>query len=72
MLGILADNIGTKRLSNNLIMNSNAFKKKALFYYYQMAWGISRTLAYARSGIKEWQNIRKFSPIYQLYFKLTI
>lgn len=72
MLGILADNIGTKRLSNNLIMNSNAFKKKALFYYYQMARGISRTLAYARSGIKEWQNIRKFSPIYQLYFKLTI
>jgi len=72
MLGILADNIGTKRLSNNLIMNSKAFKKKALFYYYQMARGISRTLAYARSGIKEWQNIRKFSPIYQLYFKLTI
>ena len=72
MLGVLADNIGTKRLSNNLIMNSKAFKKKALFYYYQMARGISRTLAYARSGIKEWQNIRKFSPIYQLYFKLTI
>lgn len=72
MLGILADNIGTKRLSNNLIMNSKAFKKKALFYYYQLARGISRTLAYARSGIKEWQNIRKFSPIYQLYFKLTI
>lgn len=72
MLGILADNIGTKRLSNNLILNSNAFKKKTLFYYYQMARGISRTLAYARSGIKEWQNIRKFSPIYQLYFKLTI
>ena len=72
MLGILADNIGTKRLSNNLIMNSKAFKKKALFYYYQMARGISRTLAYARSGIKEWQNTRKFSPIYQLYFKLTI
>jgi hypothetical protein len=72
MLGILADNIGTKRLSNNLIMNSNAFKKKALFYYYQMARGISRTLAYARSGIKEWQNIRKFLPTHQLYFKLTI
>lgn len=72
MLGVLADNIGTKRLSNNLILNSNAFKKKTLFYYYQMARGISRTLAYARSGIKEWQNIRKFSPIYQLYFKLTI
>lgn len=71
MLGILADNIGSKRLSDNIILNSKAFKKKCLFYYYQVARGISNTLAYARSGIKEWQNIRKLCSAYQLCFKLT-
>ncbi|WP_244834428.1 transposase [Clostridium sp. BJN0001] len=72
MVGILTDNIGTKRLSNNIISNAKAFKKKCLFYYYQMARGISKTLAYARNGIKEWQNIRKITSSYQLYFNLTM
>ena len=72
MIGILTDNIGAKRLSNNIISNSKSFKKKCLFYYYQMARGISKTLAYARNGIKEWQNIREKASNYQLHFKLTL
>lgn len=59
MIGLLSDDVGIKRLFNNLIMNSKAFKKKLLFYYYKMIRDISQTFAYARCGIKEWQNIKK-------------
>lgn len=72
LISILTDEIGIKQLANKLIANSKSFKKKCLFYYYQMARGISKTLAYARTGIKEWQKIKRSNKEQQLYFNLRI
>ena len=42
-----------------------------LFYGYQIAKGIYNTLKYARTGIKDWQHIRKKEKHHQLELKLA-
>ncbi len=66
---MLAAKIGNSSLANKLIENSNSLRSKVLFYGYQMAKGIAKTLAYARTGIAEWQNIRHVDPFQQLAWK---
>lgn len=67
-IGLLADKVNVNRLSNKMIRNSNSIRGKVLFYCYQIAKGISMTLAYAKTGIEEWKNIRRTERNRQLEF----
>src|SRR5690625_3488520 len=69
MLGLVADASDTSHLSHRMIPNARSLRKDVRFYYYQMAEGISKTLAYARTGIREWIPIRDTDPR-QLTLKL--
>jgi len=69
---MLAEEVGRSNLSNKMIKNSNSLRSKVLFYSYQIAKGIARTLAYAKTGIEEWQNIRHYEGYRQLELKLVI
>lgn len=71
LLGVLADELDTCRLSRRLIHNSKALRKDIQFYYYQLAKGILSTLAYAKTGIQAWFKLRHSGPC-QLEFKLDI
>jgi len=71
-IGMLAENVGRKNLSNKMIKNSNSLRSKVLFYGYQIAKGIAKTLVYARTGIEEWKNIRHNEKYLQLELKLVI
>lgn len=70
-IGMLAEKVGRNNLSNKMIKNSNSIRDKVLFYCYQIAKGISKTLAYARTGIEEWQNIRHNQQYRQLELKFV-
>lgn len=69
LLGLLADELKTSNLSNQLIHNAKALRKNIQFYYYQLAEGMLLTLGYARKGIQDWFKIRR-SGLRQLEFKL--
>ena len=47
-------------------------RTKCIFYYTQMVKGICNILSYARTGIKEFLNIRLKQPYKQIQFKLGI
>lgn len=68
-IGILAEKVGRNNLSNKMIINSKSIRSNVLFYCYQIGKGISKTLAYARTGIAEWQNIRHDEQYRQLELK---
>ena len=70
-IGMLAEEVGKSNLSNKMIKNSNSLRCKVLFYGYQIAKGIAKTLAYAKTGIEEWQNIRHDVGYRQLELKLV-
>lgn len=69
MLGLVADASDTNHLSHRMIHNARSLRKDVRFYYYQLAEGISKTLAYARTGIRDWIPIRDTGPR-QLTLKL--
>ena len=69
---ILAEKVGRSNLSDKMIRNSNSLRSKVLFYGYQISKGIAKTLAYAKTGIEEWQNIRHNKGYRQLELKLVI
>ena len=71
-IGMLSEKVGESSLSNKMIKNSNSLRSKVLFYGYQIAKGIARTLALARTGIERWQNIRHDNGCHQLELKLII
>lgn len=68
LLGLLADKMRTTKLPHILIHNAKALRKNVQFYYYQLAEGISLTLAYAKKGVQDWFRIRPSRP-QQLEFK---
>lgn len=70
-IGMLAEKVGRNNLSNKMIKNSNSIHNKVLFYCYQISKGIAKTLAYARTGIEEWQNIRHDQQYRQLELKFV-
>jgi hypothetical protein len=70
-IGMLAEKVGKNNLSDKMIKNSNSILDKVLFYCYQIAKGIAKTLAYARTGIEEWQNIRHNKQYRQLELKFV-
>lgn len=69
MLGLVTEASNTSQLYHRLIHNSRSLRKDIQFYYYQIAEGILKTLAYAKTGIKDWISTRSTEPR-QLTMKL--
>lgn len=69
MLGLVAETSDTGHLFHRLIHNARALRRDVGFHYYQLAEGVTKTLAHARTGIKDWIPIRETGPR-QLTMKL--
>lgn len=64
LIAILSEKIGKREFVNRIIKESNSLRKDVVLWYYQLARGINKILSYARTGIKEWKDIRKTKPYY--------
>lgn len=70
MLGLIAEKKKDSALANMIIKNANALRKDIQFYGYQISKGIYNTLKNARTGIKQWQNIRAIDKHHQFEMDL--
>lgn len=59
LIAILADKKGKKEITNRIIKESQSLKYKVYLWFYQIARGIFNILKNAKTGIREWENIRK-------------
>ena len=59
LIGLLSEKIGKREFVNKIIKESKPLKSKVYLWFYQLARGIYNILSKVRSGIKEWQKIRK-------------
>ena len=69
-IAILADKIDKNLLVIKILYASKSLKEKAIVWLSQIARGIKAILAYAHSGIKEWQDIERKEEYKQLCLKL--
>ena len=67
-IGLLTE----KLLAIKVLERANVIRTKCIFYYTQMIKGIGNILSYAKTGIKEFLNIRLKQPHKQTQFKLNI
>ncbi len=59
LIAILSDKIGKRKFVQIIIDKSNQLKSKVCLWFYRFSRGIFNILKMAKSGIKEWQAIRK-------------
>lgn len=59
LIAILSDKIGKRKFVQVIINESNQLKGKVYLWFYRFSRGIFNILKMAKSGIKDWQNIRK-------------
>lgn len=59
LVAILSEKIGKREFVNKIIKESKALKDKVFLWFYQLARGIYNILSMAKTGIRDWQNIRK-------------
>lgn len=69
-VAILADKMDKNLLTIKIIYASKSLKGKAIVWMSQIARGIKAILAYAHTGIKEWQNIKIKEKYKQLSLRL--
>ena len=69
-IAILADKVNKNLLTIKIIYASKSLKDKANVWLSQIARGIKAILAYAHSGIKEWQDIETKEGYKQLSLRL--
>lgn len=69
-IAMLSDHVGKNNLANKMVRRSKALRSRVLFHSYQISKGIANTLAYAKSGIKAWQNIRHIEIDQHLQLRL--
>lgn len=69
-IAILADNMDQKLLTTKIIYASKSLKEKSIVWLSQIARGIKNILAYAKTGIKDWQEINSKEKYIQLSFLL--
>ena len=69
-IGKLVGNMDKKLLTIKIIERSQSLRKKVIVWISQIAKGIKEMLSYARSGIKEWQNIEVQEKYRQLQLKI--
>ena len=59
LIALLSEKIGKREFVNKIIKESKSLKEKVYLWFYQLARGIYNILSMARTGIREWENIRK-------------
>ena len=59
LIALLSEQIGKKEIVNTIIKESKSLKGKVFLWFYQIARGIFNILKNARTGIREWENIRR-------------
>ena len=59
LIALLSEKIGKRKFVNKIIEESKSLKDKVFLWFYQLARGIYNILSMARTGIREWENIRK-------------
>lgn len=59
LVALLSEKIGKREFINKIIKESNSLRKDVYLWLYQIARGIYNILMMARTGVREWQNIRK-------------
>lgn len=59
LIAMLSDKIGRRKFVHIIIKEANQLKDKVYLWFYRFSRGIFNILKMTKSGIKEWQNIRK-------------
>lgn len=59
MIAILSDKIGRRKFVQLIINEANQLKDKVYLWFYRFSRGIFNILKMAKTGIREWQDIRK-------------
>ena len=59
LIALLSEKIGKREFVNKIIKESKSLKDKVFLWFYQLARGIYNILSMARTGIRDWENIRK-------------
>ena len=59
LVGLLSDKINKREFVNRIIKESNSLREKVYLWFYQLARGIYNILKMAKTGIRDWQKIRK-------------
>ena len=59
LVGLLSEKINKREFVNKIIKESKSLKEQVCLWFYQIARGIYNILKMAKTGIKEWQKIRK-------------
>lgn len=59
LIALLSEKVGKKDFVNIIIKESKSLKENVYLWFYQIARGIYNILKMARTGIREWENIRK-------------
>lgn len=59
LIALISEKIGKREFVNKIIKVSNSLKPKVTLWFYQLARGIHSILSMAKTGIRDWENIRK-------------
>ena len=59
LIAILSEKINKREFVNKIIKESKSLKNNVYLWFYQMARGIYNILKMAKTGIREWEQIRK-------------
>ena len=59
LIAMLSDKIGRRKFVHTIIKEANQLKNKVYLWFYRFSRGIFNILKMAKTGVKEWQNIRK-------------
>ena len=59
LIALLSEKINKREFVNRIIKESKSLKDKVYLWFYQLARGIYNILKLAKTGIKEWQSMRK-------------
>ncbi len=59
LIALLSEKIGKRDFVNKIIKASNSLKEKVTLWFYQLSRGMYVILSMARTGIRDWENIRK-------------
>lgn len=62
LIALLSEKIGKKEIVNTIIKESYSLKYKVFLWFYQLSRGIFNILKNAKTGIRDWENIRKIKP----------
>lgn len=63
LLSLLSEKLEKRQFVQNIIKESNSLKDKVYLYLYRFARGTFNILKMAKTGIREWQNIRNIKSL---------